>query len=457
LPPGRRLLEAARQRGDDPQSWGDLFRLAEAASLWDDDLPGGAPARELQIGAPPGECASIAPTLTSPACASQAFGDCQSSCKRCMICVKGGEGGADDHGCRDACDACVSPGCINTLAQCAADASCKDTDAQQCESCCGNCMACFDSNDKECNKCGGCLDCLPLAAKCSMGQPQPAEYNRFAFVGVYNHRRHPYTPNKKVIYAAADISLTADPDFQPVPNDWIAYLFDPFHDMRSLEVSFSQVYPDGQQFIFQVDLKDDKAMSMQVQMYSRRLTLLHINSLPDQVSRVRLHFTPGSGPNVTHILSSSKGAPKTFFDFDQQHMHSSGRVDIPLRGEPSMWCALFGAQDGYLQVSIQAMEADQQAPAIGFALVCVFTLLCALLVLGVIYGGAQKIGEFLGMDPNIPIMERLGCLVRNVNPHESTVALTRTGSLTGYIGSDIIDRSVEDQYLHRGGSGDDGI
>lgn len=318
-------------------------------------------------------------------------------------------------------------------------------------------MACFDSNDQKCatEPCPCCVGCLPFAAKCLRPlATSPLELNRFAFVGVYNHRR--YYNDDVVIHAAADISLTADPEFSrdSLPSSWVADLYDPFHDIRSLEITQRQVYPDGQQFLYELQLKSSGTLRLEVRLYHDRLTLLHIgNGVPG--GGMLLEFQ--SGPNITHALSSSKASPKTLFDFDQVHEQVENQVQIDVKGEPAVWVALFGAADGYAQLTARSIDNAPQAPAIGFALVCVFGLLCALVVLGVIYGGAQKIGEFMGMDPSMPLMERLGCLVRNHNPHESTVSLTRQGSLAGYIGSDVIDRSVEDQYLHRGGAGDDGI
>jgi len=450
--PGRHLAGALREHAGGVRSWGELFRRAsdEHGSVQDTPAP-----RKLQGMPGPGECQNIVPALNSPACMTQAFMDCESSCNRCMTCVKGGVDGNSDMGCTDACNACVSPGCISNLAYCAANVSCDSSDANRCEVGCGSCMACFDSNDAKCSGCRCCLGCLPIAAKCSLGEHRGAEYNRFAFVGVYNHRR--YYNDRYIVHAAADISLTADPEFlrESEGVDWIADLYDPFHDIRALEVTQRQVYPAGEQYIFDVNFTGISIMSIEVQLFRDRLTLLRFEGVLAQVDSVKMHFT--AGPNITHILSSSMAAPKTFFDFDQMHEHSMGRVEVPTQGGPITWVALFGAKDGYLQMKVTTEEVAPEAPAIGFALVCVFMLLCALLVLGVIYGGAQKLGDFLGMDPDMPLMERLGCLIRQHTQHESTVALTRTGSLSGYIGSDVIDRSVEDQYLHRGGNGDDGI
>jgi len=375
------------------------------------------------------------------------------SCMRCVGCVKGNK---EDGGCSRACNACVSPGCINTLALCAGNASCMGNDAVKCEAGCGRCMACFDSNDRECSGCRCCKDCLPLAAKCSVMLEQPAEYNRFVFVGIYNHPR--YKHDRAVVGATATISLTADPAFEreQLPSSWVADLWDPFHDIRSLEMTQREVYPEGEQYIYDVEVREAKALRLEVRLYHDRMTLLHIQNRA-HARIMELQFL--SGPNVTFVLSSTRKAPKTFFDFDKVHTQMRRRVTLLAGGKESLWCAIFGAADGFLTINVKTFAEAEAAPLppVGFALVCVFALLLGIMVLGVIYGGAQSIGDRFGVDTSASITERFASLVRPSNPHESTASLTRSGSLSGYIGSDVIDRSVEDQYLHRGGIGDDGI
>jgi len=225
-------------------------------------------------------------------------------------CVKGGK---DDRGCTDACNACVSPGCINTLALCAGNTSCQGDDAMHCEEGCGKCMACFDSNDRGCGGCRCCIGCLPLAAKSSLMEQQPAEYNRFVFVGIYKHRRFWF--DRGTVNATATISLTADPDFEreELPSSWVADLYDPFHDIRSLEITQQKVYPDGEQFIYQLRLPPSEELRLEVRLYHDRMTLLHLQNIVSGNDMV-LEFR--NGPNITHVLQSSRAAPKTFFDFD---------------------------------------------------------------------------------------------------------------------------------------------
>jgi len=459
---GRRTSEAFGDV-DEVTSWADLFRHVrhgnagsvlskdaqrqEDAPDWDSPRLSRALADSSSV-----DCPEMAPSTNSPACMTPSFAQCQASCMRCVGCVKGGK---DDRGCTAACNACVSPGCINTLALCAGNVSCMGPQAMRCEAGCGRCMACFDSNDRGCGGCHCCIGCLPLAAKCSVMQQQPAEYNRFVFVGIYNHRR--YFNDRNVVDATATISLTADPHFEreELPSSWVADLYDPFHDIRSLEITQRQVYPDGEQYIYELHISSFEMLRLEVRLYHDRMTLLHIQNSA-RANNMVLEFI--SGPNITHVLSSTRAAPKTFFDFDMVHTQVQRRVAIQANGQPSLWCAIFGAADGYVQISAKTTGDSASTPLpIGFALVCVFALMVGLMVLGVIYGGAQKLGEKLGMDPTVPLSERFACLVRNQNPHESTASLTRAGSLQGYIGSDVIDRSVEDQYLHRGGIGDDGI
>jgi len=403
-------------------------------------------------------CPKVTPALSSPACGTPSFLQCQLSCMRCVSCVKGDKD--KDQGCTRACNACVSPGCINSLALCAGNMSCMGHEAVKCEAGCGRCMACFDSNDRDCSGCHCCKDCLPLAAKCSVMLEQPAEYNRFVFVGIYNHPR--YRHDRAVVKATATISLTADPAFEreQLPSSWVGDLWDPFHDIRSLEITQRQVYPEGEQYIYDVDVKNSEALRLEVRLYHDRMTLLHIQNHA-QAKIMELRFL--TGPNITHVLTSTHSAPKTFFDFDKVHTQEASRkVSVLAGGKQSLWCAVFGAADGFVTINVKTFADSQSAPLppVGFALVCVFALLLGIMVLAVIYGGAQSIGERLGMDPSVPLSDRLASLVDRVrphNPHESTASLTRTGSLSGYVGSDVIDRSVEDQYLHRGGIGDDGI
>merc|ERR1719410_390889 len=218
-------------------------------------------------------------------------------------------------------------------------------------------MACFDSNDRGCGGCRCCIGCLPLAAKCSLMEQQPAEYNRFVFVGIYKHRRFLFDGG--TVNATATISLTADPNFEreELPSSWVADLYDPFHDIRSLEITQQKVYPDGEQFIYQLRLPPSEEVRLEVRLYHDRMTLLHLQNIASGNDMV-LEFR--NGPNITHVLQSSRAAPKTFFDFDIVPTQVSRRVKItassPSSSSSSIWCAIFGAADGYVQITAKSLQ-----------------------------------------------------------------------------------------------------
>lgn len=417
-------------------------------------FPAHGPARALDDnGTKVPQCPKILPHFTGPSCSTAAFADCQSSCRRCMTCVKATNNGVGDNGCTEACGACTSPHCVDTLGQCASDVKCKGPDSEpavRCERNCGHCMSCFDSNDARCRGCECCLDCLPVAARCG------SENDRFVFVGIYNHRRS--LGDRGVVNAVADVQLSADPNYLslPQPNHWIQDLYDPFHDIRFFQVTQRQVYPEGERFIFVQNFSTESpALTAQVQLFNKRATLLRIGGISLLAEKVSIRLE--GGPLVSHVLSTTQSAPKTFFDFDKTHENKQGVVEVLTRSSHFLWVAFFADGDGDAEVTAVMHEVTPQAPAFGFAVACVFSLLCSMAVLAVIYGGAQRVGNALGVDSDVSLLERLGCWIRSQGAHESTVGLTRQGSLSGYVGSDVIDRSVEDQYLHRGGIGDDGI
>jgi len=371
-------------------------------------------------------CPQIAPVMKSPVCTTESFTQCETSCMACVGCVKGEKKNND---CTYHCNKCLGPSCIDKLSLCAQNVSCVGLEAMRCEAGCGSCMACFDSNDRACSGCRCCIGCLPLAAKCSLMQRQPAEYTRFVFVGLYNHRR--YYNDKENIHAIVDISLTEDPKYhlEELPSSWIADLYDPFHDIGSLEITQRKVYPDGQQFIYEVRLTGLETLHLQVRVYRDRMTLLHIENTA-WAQHMVLDFL--SGPNITHILSSSKAAPKTLFDFDQAWAPGHpNRVEIHANGAPSIWCVVFGAKDGYLEIAAKASGSPAKPMAPGlFALGGGAVLLGGALALGLAQRDARRCWERISSDPR----QTLGELTSLANQN-----------------------SVEDEYLHRGGMGDDGM
>jgi hypothetical protein len=474
--------------------------LSSAEAEGDTDAQSWQPARRLRDT----DCQKV-PMMTGPQCSSPSFRQCQEACMSCIPCVENrGQGPGHDAGCTGVCNTCVHPSCIKTMASCAQNVSCGGPEGEQCEKNCHRCMACFESNNEECGDCECCLGCLPLAAKCSKNprqdwwasrSRQEQISRRYVFVGVFNHRR--YYLDKSVIHATATIKLTVDPNFdrEELPTSWIADLYNRFHDVRSLAITQQQIYPHGQQFVYEFPVNATGTMKMKVNVFRDRMTLLHLRNI-GRVQNMVLDFK--GGPNLTDVLTSSRAAPKTFFDFDRVHFtvgnhrmstpmdshgqavgessmrlggHLSEIVDrsrhIEIFGsyEPAIWCAVFGAADGVLEVEARAYAGDLSAssgansyassPDAGHILL--IFVVCGVVALACTYYRAQKLAERQG-DEGVPLSERFANLLnRHHTEHESTQSLTRIGSLQGYIGSDEIDQSVEDQYLHRGGIGDDGI
>lgn len=280
---------------------------------------------------------------------------------------------------------------------------------------------------------------------------------RYVFVGVYNHRR--YFDDVSDAHVIADVTLKVDPDFAQnvLPATWLSDLYNPFVDISSLElphkgVAQGDVYPEGDQFIYNMRPVDDEGIEQQVKVYRDRMTLLHIPN-EDLADRLHLSFT---GANVSHVLVSTKAAPKTLFDFNSAPGVASGRaVEINAEGEPALWCAVFGTTDGWANVVAARRSAAGRGMPLASA--CVALILATILFLNCGVSKKLGLGQRLGFDDSISLSERLWCWVTRQAPHESTVGLTREDTMTGFVGSDVVDQSIEDQYLHRGGMGDDGI
>ncbi|CAK0855822.1 unnamed protein product [Prorocentrum cordatum] len=396
------------------------------------------------------------PPMEGPKCETSQFGRCKDQCAACAACTRDDASGAD---CATSCAVCTNEDCVGALAVCAGELSCTGAEKAQCDADCGQCTACFGHDAGDCRGCECCIGCLPLAAKCGGFKARPADYNAYVFVGIYAHPRglqdRSGTPSDGAkIQASATIALREDPEFEDVPQSWVADLYDSFLDLRHLEITHSQKYPSGEQYIYNLSLGAIESDALTVRLYRDRMTLIEVENTAGARS-VALQFS--KGPNVTHVLSALK-APKTVFDFDQVASADGDLVVIDTE-EPTIWCALFGAADGELQLVARTYGSHHHGlPAIGTALAVVLAVGCGLALLGAVFGGVRSIGERLGVDPSAPMSDRLSALVRlSSAQHESTLSLTRVGSMQGYVGSDVIDRSVEDQYLHRGGIGDDGI
>eukprot|EP00434_Breviolum_minutum_P041045 symbB.v1.2.036505.t1/scaffold5172.1/size30160/2 len=117
-------------------------------------------------------------------------------------------------------------------------------------------------------------------------------------------------------------------------------------------------------------------------------------------------------------------------------IHSHDREDI--------WCAIFGGQDGSVRITVRSAAGPDSNGSFGAGMLLMFVsvALCCYCSGGL--GSVQaKASGWLK-------------LARGNTSHESVAALT-VDPLQGYSGSDVIDRNVEDQYLHRGGLGDEGL
>lgn len=328
-------------------------------------------------------------------------------------------------------------------------------------------MACIGSNDPDCRlKCSCCSTCFPWAAKCGVLSPlQHEQTSQFIFVGIYNHKR--YYNQRQLIDATAEISLVNDPNFkyQSQRQSWLSTLYDPFQDISRLDETNKRQYPKGSKFIYEVHLSAYQSHKMEVNLFNDRLTLVHV-MLTAPKHNLELSFL--SGPNITHVLSSTRSAPKTLFDFNQELLprliSSNGgisahhrRVEVRAEGSKSLWVAIFAGVDGKVQVTAQTYNDPPAAsPSAGFAFLCVFVLLCSLVVIALLYFGAQKIGQGGGTDGGglnmRPLSDRFTNLVRSNSSVEATDPLTQ-----GFGGQDSIDRRIEERYMHRGGIGDDGI
>merc|ERR1719282_429400 len=139
---------------------------------------------------------------------------------------------------------------------------------------------------------------------------------------------------------------------------------------------------------------------MEVRIFHGRMTLLHISAVAGASTMV-LVFR--AGPNITHVLSSSQAAPKTLFDFDQVHTNVQQQVFIRVRGGSSLWCAIFGAADGYSTIAAYTrndvpsaggwwlgLGSGRDAAGSGNVFVYVLWFLCGLPLCWISYCCAQK-------------------------------------------------------------------
>jgi len=379
------------------------------------------------------ECPAIAPKLTHASCFLPKFLHCEDACTKCLRCAQMD----DKKPCSESCQECLKPECSQSLASCASDVSCSGPASQQCEEGCGSCMGCLlDSTDKRCGLCNCCSGCLPLAAKCMQNG---ATETRYVFVGVMHHRR--FGMERGVISASADISLVEDESFGQTglaEKSWTAELYNPFEDIRSVDMTHNQEYPEGEQFMYTMEIRQEAVAHLQVRTFSSRMTLLHLRNV-NRLHSMQLTFL--SGTEIAHVLTSSKASPKTLFDFDRAPAQVNGMVRIEAKDQENVWCAIFGRRDGYAQITVQSEGVSGDSTSVispSLVLVCVAVLggMCWC-------RGADSLSDGFA--------SVVGRLAQERTPSQATEPLQ------GYSGSDVIDRTVEDQFLHRGGLGDEGL
>lgn len=375
------------------------------------------------------ECPDLGPELRHPACFKQDFLTCEDKCKKCLHCVKM----SDTLSCSGECQECVSPRCTRTLASCAGDKSCSGPEAQTCEIGCGSCLRCLESPDGRCGLCSCCTNCLPLAAKC---MHDGAAETRYVFVGILHHRR--YGAQTSAVTGSAQVKLVEDIEYllSPPPVTWSAELYDQFQDLRNVELTNAKDYPGTEKFMYEMEIREEAVAHMQVRTFSDRMTLIHLRNVHHlHYMMMRFH----EGPKVSHVLVSSKAAPKTLFDFDQVMSEVGDQVKVHAHERQDLWCAIFGGKDGYLRVTVRSAG---EASSVGMVQV----------VLLVLFAGGLCF--FFGNKEKLPNWVRLAqTTAREECPESPTDPLQGPG----YSGSDVIDRTVEDQYLHRGGLGDEGL
>lgn len=412
------------------------------------EMPGsmnmGEPPRKLQAAnasrqLQDDQCPRLGPDLRHPACSKLTFLDCEAKCKRCLNCVGSGQvASGQKDACSGECQECILPKCTRALAACAGDKSCSGPEAQRCELGCGSCLSCLDSPDGRCGLCKCCSGCLPLAAKCMQ---DGASETRYVFVGILHHKR--YTSLTGMVTASAEVSLVEDEEFllSPPAQTWTAKTYNQFQDLRNVEITNAADYPHGEQFVYTMEIREEATAELQARTFEDRMTLVHLRNVH------KLHYMQMSfveGPTITHVLVSSRAAPKTLFDFDQVFTEANGQVQVHAHDRQDMWCAIFGGQDGTVRITVKAAAGPGSNGSFGAGMLLLFVSLALCCYCG---GGLRSAQEMAS--------DWLK-LARGNTSHESVAALT-VDPLQGYSGSDVIDRNVEDQYLHRGGLGDEGL
>lgn len=440
---GRRALEDLMSNLSEAWSPSDIFRQASQRQ----ELPSThTHVHNRRLASSPQVCASLEkllPRLAHPLCNTAEVNSCSSNCMDCLNCVQTSD---DRMPCSASCQACKAPKCNQALAACASDTTCSGPEASKCESSCGsNCISCLDTKDQRCELCRCCESCLPLSSKCH--QDGTAWESRYVFIAVYHHRR--YSEPGVLAQGKVDVALSEDEYFASsggtVPKSWTSDLYDTFLDLRYIERADSEAYPDGEQFMYDLEITHEETVHQEVRLFRDRLTLLHLKNVL-QLQHMSLSFK--SGPKITHVLTSSRAAPRTLFDFDDAPVQGLtdlllNKVVIHARRRQDIWCAIFAKEDGYVQItSVAHGNSEEKSGNASFPVVLLFCSVCGFLVLS---GKGRS------------LLQRLVGMVTTPAGHQSTASLGEGAALQGYSGSDAVDQSVEDQYLHRGGLGDEGL
>lgn len=287
-------------------------------------------------------CPTITLSLNGRECDSSKFKHCQENCMDCMNCVKSGE---ESGKCIKQCNLCTGGTCEPVLTACARGVNCSGLEAQNCKQQCASCMACLDSNDAACSGCQCCSSCLPVASKCGFLDVDTKGL-QYIFVGIYNH---PSDNGGASVGVDVDLSLIVDPDFEDYPNSWLSELWDPFHDIGTLEVASRNIYPAGGQFIYTLTLDETGRSEIDMRLYRSRLTLLHI-VIQNTDEDFGVSFESGAG-RISRVLTCTRRSPKTMFDFN---LDSGATQQLLIHPESSqnIWLLLFGGDDGEISVVV---------------------------------------------------------------------------------------------------------
>eukprot|EP00927_Polykrikos_kofoidii_P045728 TRINITY_DN39806_c0_g1_i1.p1 TRINITY_DN39806_c0_g1~~TRINITY_DN39806_c0_g1_i1.p1 ORF type:complete len:721 (-),score=89.02 TRINITY_DN39806_c0_g1_i1:219-2381(-) len=383
-------------------------------------------------------------------CKTSAYSSCKDVCVSCMLCTSSGDVGA----CNKDCEVCKSFKCNVELATCAGSVACAGSMATRCASECGSCVHCSGSLDPACATCECCAACVPVLLRCMQEKNAPST-SRYIYVGIYNHPGYYNTEPVIHSYVSIDITRSGYSDKSDMPNSWVEDLYDPFHDLTELATTGQTLYPDGKQFMYNVNLVSGRA-GVVVNVFEGRLTLIQCTE--SEVTRWSLGFS-GSG-KVEHVLVSTVKAPKSLFDFNQVEESVGQRVDLLVESS-SVWVGLFASSDGSVLVSFASVSADGfiatgssagTEPSIPVGFVVAFVI---MLLMWVVLSNKA-------MDLQALLSRISGFLFGNRRPR-GMAPLTRTSdgrrhSEPYHSHSEGEDEAVDEHFLHRGGRDvDDGM